>query len=298
MARHILTIKNLGEKASWLLVQQAMGMPDAKTRTNFMNERVAMLMFADYSLPERLCVSAAVRQMGGAVVYEGNRSVWRRELAAFREQLMPIFSYYVDCLYTYGLSVGSWDPDRLALRFPIINAGSPDAHPAHALADIACMLRNSRDLRNVTCAWIGCLNGTLHSLVTATEWFRFNLRIALPPHVNATSLKEEAARMGSKIEFVDTPEQAVQGADYISVGCRGGLTAEEYDDWSVSEELLAKAKPHARVMLGAAPADAIMVSSNIMRNGKTSMLAQQSEYRLRMHKRMLHWAFLDNDDDA
>ena len=25
MARHILTIKNLGEKASWLLVQQAMG---------------------------------------------------------------------------------------------------------------------------------------------------------------------------------------------------------------------------------------------------------------------------------
>ena len=150
----------------------------------------------------------------------------------------------------------------------------------------------------MTCGWIGCLNGTLHSLVTATEWFRFNLRIALPPHVNGTSLKEEAARLGSKIEFVDTAEDAVQGADYISVGCRGGLTAEEYDDWSVSEDLLAKAKPHARVMLGAAPADAIMVSSNIMRNGKTSMLAQQSEYRLRMHKRMLHWAFLDNDDDA
>ena len=134
--------------------------------------------------------------------------------------------------------------------------------------------------------------------MTATEWFHFNLRIALPPHVDATSLKVEAARLGSKIEFVDTPQEAVKGADYISVGCRGGLTAEEYDDWSVSEDLLAKAKPSARVMLGAAPAEAIMVSSNIMRNGKTSMLAQQSEYRLRMHKRMLHWVFLDNDDDV
>ena len=120
MARHILTIKDLGEKASWLLVQQAIGMPEAKMCTNFMADRVAMLIFAENSLPERLCVSAAVRQMSGSVVYEGSRTVWRRELAAFRDQLMPIFSYYVDCLYTYGLAVGSWDPDRIDLKFPVI----------------------------------------------------------------------------------------------------------------------------------------------------------------------------------
>lgn len=297
MARHILTIKSLGEKASWLLVQQAMGMPEAKTHTNFMADRVAVLLFADNSLPERLCVSAAVRQMGGSVVYEGGRTVWRKELAAFREQLMPIFSYFVDCLYTYGLAVSTWEPGRLALRFPVINAGSPDAHPAHALADIACMLRNSRDLRGVTCAWLGCLNGTLHSLIETTAWFPFALRVALPEHVDAAPLKAEAARLGTNITFVNTPDEAVKGADYLLVGCRGGITAEEYEDWSVSEELLAKAKPHAKVMLCAAPADAIMVGSNILRNNKRSLLAQQSEYRLRVHKRMLHWAFLDNEDD-
>ncbi|MDD4701074.1 MAG: ornithine carbamoyltransferase [Desulfovibrio sp.] len=296
MARHILTISGLGEKACWLLVQQAMGMPEAKMCTNFMADRVAMLIFAENSLAERLCVSAAVRQMSGSVVYEGTGTVWRKEVAAFRDQLMPIFSYYVDCLYTYGLAVGSWDPTRLDLRFPVINAGSPDAHPAHALADIACMLRNSRNLQGLTCAWIGCLNGTLHSLITATAWFPFALRVALPEHVDRRPLEKEVARLGTNVVFVDTPEEAAQGVDYVFVGCRGGLTAEEYEDWSVSAELLAKAKPNVRVMLSASPADALMVGSNILRNNKTSILVQQSEYRLRVHKRMLHWVFLDNED--
>ena len=296
MARHILTIRKLGEKACWLLVQQAMGMPEAKTRTNFMTERVAVLIFAQHSLPERLCVSAAVRQLGGAVVYEGNRSVWRSELAEYREQLMPIFSYYVDCLYTYGLPVASWDPASIDLSFPLINAGSPDAHPAHTLADIACMLRNSRNLGNVTCGWLGCLNGTLHSLVEATAWFPFSLRVALPSHVDPAPLKRIVAELGTDVTFVDTPEEAVKGADYVFAGCRKGLTEEEHVRWNICSELLSKARPHVRIMLSAPPINAIRVENDILRNNKASMLIQQSEYRLRVHKRMLHWVFLDNDD--
>ena len=94
MARHILSIKGLGEKASWLLVQQALGMPEPKLQTDFMAQRVALLMFSQHSLPERLCVSAAVRQMGGAVVYEGNRGSWRTEMSDYQEQLLPVFLYH------------------------------------------------------------------------------------------------------------------------------------------------------------------------------------------------------------
>ena len=166
MARHILTIKDLGETACWLLVQQALGMPDPKLQTDFMTQRVALLVFAQHSLPERLCVSAAVRQMGGSVVYEGNRGIWRAEMDDYREQLLPIFGYYLDCMYVYGLPVRGWDAKSTEPRFPvIINAGSPDAHPAHTLADISCMLRCSRYLDTINCAWIGCVNGTLHLLM-------------------------------------------------------------------------------------------------------------------------------------
>ena len=294
MARHILNIKSLGEKASWLLVQQALGMPEPKLQTDFMAQRVALLMFSQHSLPERLCVSAAVRQMGGAVVYEGSRGSWRNEMNDYQEQLLPVFSYYIDCMYMYGMPVGGWDMEASCLRFPLINAGSPDAHPAHALADIACMLRNSRYLDGVTCGWLGCVNGTLHSLMAATAWFPFSLRIAVPSRVDPAPLKEAAERYGSRITIVESVEEAVRGVNYVFAGCRSGLTDEERESWSVTPELLAKAAHDAHLMLSASPIAAIRVDDSIL-TSKASLLVQQAEYRLRVHKRMLHWVFLDNE---
>ncbi|QCC85841.1 ornithine carbamoyltransferase [Desulfovibrio desulfuricans] len=294
MARHILSIKSLGEKASWLLVQQALGMPEPKMQSDFMAQRVALLMFSQHSLPERLCVSAAVRQMGGAVVYEGNRGSWRTEMSDYQEQLLPVFSYYIDCLYMYGMPVGGWDMEASCLRFPLINAGSPDAHPAHALADIACMLRNSRYLNGVSCGWMGCVNGTLHSLIEATAWFPFALRVALPSRSDAGPLKETAARLGTHVTFVDSPEEAVRGANYVFAGCRSGLTDEERAHWRVGPELLSKAATDVHLMLSASPVAAIGVDDAILAS-KASLLVQQAEYRLRVHKRMLHWVFLDNE---
>ena len=51
MPRHVLTLNDLGEEGSWLLVQQARGIPDAKGRTDFMTERTAVLLFAQDSFP-------------------------------------------------------------------------------------------------------------------------------------------------------------------------------------------------------------------------------------------------------
>ncbi len=295
MARHILTIRELGEDASWLLVQQALGMPDAKMQTDFMTERVALLIFAQPSLPERLCVSAAVRQMGGSVIYEGSLGLWYSEMDEFQDQLIPIFSSFIDCMYTYGLPILDTDSRRAEdLRFPVINAGSPDAHPAHALADIACMLRGSRYLQNVTCACVGCINGSLLSLMEATAWFPFALRIALPPSVDSSPVKKVMTRLGTNIKLFDSPEDAVAGANYVMAGCRGNLTGDELLHWELTPALMEKAESNARVMLSASPVRAIHVDKEIM-IGRTSLLQQQAEHRLRVHKRMLHWVFLDNE---
>ena len=296
MARHILNIESLGEKASWLLVQQALGMPEAKMQSDFMAQRVALLVFSQHSLPERLCVSAAVRQMGGAVVYEGNRGIWRTEMSDYQEHLLPVFSYYIDCMYMYGMPVAGWDMEATCQRFPIINAGSPDAHPAHVRADIACMLRNSRYMDSVACGWVGCVNGTLRSLMAATAWFPFTLRIALPSREDPAPIREAAARYGSRITIVESAEEAVQGVNYVFAGCRSGLTDDERDSWRVTPELFAKAACDAHLMLSATPVAAIGVDGAILAS-KASLLVQQAEYRLRVHKRMLHWVFLDNESE-
>ena len=65
MARHVLSLQDLGESGSWLLVQQARGIPDARSHTDFMTERMAMLLFAkDVSCPSALRLSVRRRWTG------------------------------------------------------------------------------------------------------------------------------------------------------------------------------------------------------------------------------------------
>ena len=161
MPRHVLTLNDLGEEGSWLLVQQARGIPDAKSRTDFMTERTAVLLFAQDSFAERLCVSAAVRQMGGSLVFQGATGGWKSEVERYQRQMLAVIDYFVDCMYVYGIPGLATSVDRDLVQFPIINAGSPDAHPAHVLADVACMLRYTRDdLTKARVGWLGCTNGT------------------------------------------------------------------------------------------------------------------------------------------
>ena len=172
MPRHVLTLNDLGEEGSWLLVQQARGIPDAKSRTDFMTERTAVLLFAQDSFAERLCVSAAVRQMGGSIVFQGATGGWKSEVERYQRQMLAVIDYFVDCMYVYGIPGLATTVDRDLVQFPIINAGSPDAHPAHVLADVACMLRYTRDdLKKARVGWLGCTNGTLFSLIEALRYF-------------------------------------------------------------------------------------------------------------------------------
>jgi ornithine carbamoyltransferase len=269
-------------------------MRSAKERSDFMLGRTAVLIFASLSLGERLCVTAAVRQMAGYIVYESPHDSWREELGRYQRQILPVFDYFVDCLYSYGLPLSAWDMEKAAPNFPVINVGSPDAHPAHALADIACMLRGSGDLKGVVAAWIGCDNGTLHSLIEATAFFPFALRVSLPPHVDAGPLKNAANRLQTPVSFVDTPENAVKGADYIFAGCSGEMDTEAMQVWRLDADIMRLAADGARVLLSASPVHAITVEQSVFAS-TASLLTRQADYRLRVHKRILHWVFLENE---
>ena len=210
MPRHVLTLNDLGEEGSWLLVQQARGIPDAKGRTDFMTERTAVLLFAQDSFAERLCVSAAVRQMGGSIVFQGATGGWKSEVERYQRQMLAVIDYFVDCMYVYGIPGLATKVDRDLVQFPIINAGSPDAHPAHVLADVACMLRYTRDdLKKARVGWLGCTNGTLFSLIEGLRYFPFSLQVALPPLEDLPTLETYARHCRVKGDFVDTPQQAV-----------------------------------------------------------------------------------------
>lgn len=288
MVRYMLDLEDLGYKTGWLLIQQVLGMPDPKMQSDFLTDKIALLLFFRPSMPERLCITAAVRQMSGTTVYQGNPDEgWGHEVQNFQELLMPIFDYYLDVIYCYGQPVQKLRENINSLDMPLINAGSPDAHPAHALADVACMLKYSKNIEGQQAAWIGCANGTLFSLIEAAAWFKFSVKISMPEKMDTNIIVKKAASVNANISFAKSPEEAVKNVNFIYAGFRGNLNDEEQKIWTISPKLMSLANDKARLLLCASPMRAINISPEVL--SKASILTRQAEYRLRLHKRLLHW---------
>ncbi len=289
MAKYILDLDDLGYEVSWTLIQQAVGMPDSKMQSDFLSDKVALLLFFRSSLPERLCITAAFRQMSGSTIYQPNPDEgWGNEVHNFQELLIPVFAYYLDVVYCYGQTIERLRKAKAFVQVPLINAGSPDAHPAHVLADMACLLRYSKTLEGQQTAWIGCANGTLYSLIQAAAWFKFSLKIAMPKNADINPLIKRAASLGADVMFVDKPEEAVRNAHFIYAGFMGDLNEEQKRVWQITPELMKMADPKVRLLLCASPSRAITISDEVLKS-KASILTRQAEYRLRIHKRLLHW---------
>ncbi|MGN0009692.1 MAG: ornithine carbamoyltransferase [Desulfovibrionaceae bacterium] len=297
MVRRVFTLQDLGQAGTWLLMQQANGIPDPRGRSSFMAGRTALLMFAEDGLADRLCVTAAVRQMGGQVVYV-SQGRWLEDMRRFPIELSPIYDYYVDCAYIMGLSIRSaQEKEKYLSRIPTINISSLEASPAHAIANLACMLRFSGRLEGVQVAWMGAPNGTLYSLMQAAAYFPFSLRMALPDTSRLDrNLFDALIRDGARLEVVEQAVEAVSGADYVCVGCGEGLTTAQLSQWQMDGSLLEHA-PGAYVMITSRNiAETLPVLPQIL-EGPRSLVLLQSENLLRVHKRMLHWVFEENGED-
>lgn len=292
-ARRILQLSDLGYEGVWLLVQQACGIPDARARTSFLENMTVALLFAQDAFPERLCLTAAVRQMGGHVVYVGSGD-WKNEVAHFPVEMSTIVSYYVDCVMVYGLDITTIKEPKTSRRIPIINGGAHTTNPINALADIACMQQCIPDLSQVTAAWVGCPNGTLNTLIEAMTYFPFKLRLALPQGSPNEELIRIAQAAGRTVEVMDDPRDAVAGANFVCAGCLASIDEPSGDgkSWYIDTALMQTAAPHARILLGASPTCSTPIAPELLQS-KHSLLYKQAENRLRVCKRMLHWVFSD-----
>lgn len=291
MQRNVISIRQLGLDVCWTLIQQALGMPDVKMNSDYMTDKVALLLFARPSLPERLCCTAAVRQMGGTTIYAGDNhaSEWQDKNSPIQTHLLPIFGYYLDCMYIYGIPANAENVAAADLRFPVINAGGIGMHPSHAMADVACMLKIFKQLDGVRAGWIGSDNGTLYSLIELMGRFKFSLKISMPPEIDNTRLQERAKAVKADVEFVDSPKKAARDANFIYAGRRESR-AEDNSPWQISQEIMKLAEKDAKLLLSASPIRAVHIDPEIL-NSRSSLLTAQAEYRLAVHKRILHWVF-------
>ncbi len=290
MARVIMTLEGMGKDLSWTLVQQARGIPDAKGLDDYLTDRTIVVLFARPDLSERLCVTAAIRQMSGHVIYMGPEERWAEAVSRYPAAMLGSMSYYMDGVILHGIDVAQWKVERMT-TYPILNDGSNDAHPDHALAELMCMQRHTReDLRKAHVCWLGYPSGTLISLMEATKFFPITLSIALPEDYNRAPIKALVDELRTEIVLHDSPQEAVKGCNFVYGGSSGPMHYSEMQRWRIDRDLMAQAADGAHVLAGTNPVHCVPVEMDVV-DGHRDLFLEQAENRLRIYKRIFHWMF-------
>src|SRR5262249_15262378 len=103
---------------------------------------------------------------------------------------------------------------------PVINALSDLYHPCQALADIFTLTERFGELRGLKLAFVGDGNNVSNSLMLTALRMGVDFTIATPsgyqpnPEVTA-SARNVAAVSGAKLNFTNSPEEAVDGVNAV-----------------------------------------------------------------------------------
>jgi len=266
--------------------------------------KVVVLLFEKPSLRTRVSFEVGVQQMGGSCIYLSQTDVGLgvREPEA---DVARVLDRLVDVIVARVFSHRSLELLAENTSLPVINALSDLAHPCQALGDMLTIQERKGALENMRVAYVGDGNNIASSLALACASVGADFVIAAPKDYHVPTIAWEEARrraaLGeSLLDWVESPQEAVTGADivytdtWISMGDEA--EAEErrsvFATYQVNEELMKLAKPDASFMHDMPAHRGEEVSEKVL-DGPSSIVFHQAENRLHAQKAILAELFPD-----
>ncbi len=258
--------------------------------------RTLAMIFEKPSTRTRVSFEVAMRQLGGDVVVltDQDSQLNRGETKA---DTARVLSRYVD-----AIMMRTSDPRYLlelaqAATVPVINGLTDESHPCQLMADLMTYEEHRGSIAGRTVAWSGDANNVARSWVHAAVRFGFRLRLACPKPLRPRNgrLLDWARTEGGHVDFTESPEEAVAGADlvvtdtWVSMGSR---EAEKRHNllapYRVDEALMARAKPDA-LFMHCLPAHRGQEVTQGVIDGPQSVVWDEAENRLHAQKGILAW---------
>ncbi|HWC38282.1 MAG TPA: ornithine carbamoyltransferase [Acidimicrobiales bacterium] len=187
--------------------------------------------------------------------------------------------------------------DAARMAVPVINLLSDQAHPCQALADLLTMDEVLGGLRGRTLAWVGDANNVCRSLLLGGALAGMRMKVASPPGYGLGPRDaERVAEIGGDLELVDSPEEAVEGADavhtdvWVSMGQEAEAAARRraFEGFTVDQSLMARAAPHAGVLHCLPAHRGEEIAADVV-DGPRSVVWRQAENRLHSARGLLLW---------
>ena len=253
------------------------------------------LVFDKPSIRTRVSFEAAMVQLGGTPVFIGGEDPQIARNEAVRD-IARVLSHYLDGLVIRTYSQDLLDEFAEFTSIPVINALTDLYHPCQIMSDIMTVTEHKGGYKGVNIVWVGDGNNVANSWIHAAAVLGLNLKLACPEGYSPDRPILEAAlgRGVGKIVVTSDPVEAVKGADVIytdiwaSMGQESELSSRRhlFKAFQINEALLKNA-PEDVILMHCLPAHRGNEISEEALEGPRSVVWDQSENKLHMHKAIL-----------
>lgn len=256
------------------------------------------MIFAKPSTRTRVSFETAMTQLGGHAIYMGmgDLQLGRGETIADTARTL---SRYVDAVMARLFK--HEDIVELARNssVSVVNGLTDLLHPCQTLADLQTIREKKGRLKGLKLTWVGDGNNVCNSLLLGCTLVGMNISAACPkgyepPAEIVEQARKNAKRSGTKLEIINDPKKAVEGADivYTDVFVSMGQEAErerrvrDFKGYQVNGELLKRAKKDV-IFMHCLPAHRGEEVAAEVIDGPHSVVFDQAENRLHAQKAVL-----------
>ena len=261
--------------------------------------RSVALIFEKPSLRTRVTFDLGATQMGASSVYLDHQNVRLGERESVKDMALNL-ERWVDAIVARTYSHETVIELAAHSSAPVINGLSEFSHPCQGLTDYFTLTEKvGPDLSGFHIAYVGDGNNTCHSLIFGAAKLGARITVGCPKgyEPDAGVLKEsrkDARKTGARIEVVNDPFDAVEGAQavYTDVWASMGFEAETerrreiFSPFRVTKKLMKSARKDAFLMHCLPAHRGDEVDAEVI-DSKISIVYDQAENRLHTQKAIM-----------
>ncbi len=299
MTTHLRSLAGFSRQELTACIQRALVLKKERRQGTIhtaLTGRSVALIFEKPSTRTRVSFETAIYGLGGQALFLAGRDTQLSRSEPLKDTAR-VMSRYVDGMVvrTHGQEV----IDELAdyADVPVINALSDLYHPCQVLSDIMTVVEKKGSLEGLKICWIGDGNNMANAWLEAAGILGFELVLACPqgyePDQNVLNWSQERNR---KILLQGDPAVAAAGADVFNVDVFAsmGVEAESaerlrvFADYRLDRQLLANGRDDA-IVLHCLPAHRGEEITEDVLEGPASVVFDEAENKMHMHKALLEW---------